>query len=86
MPTLNLTDNEYNLVRQAVGNLNDFHVDTMFENISSVDLFARSPITVNPSNLAPLRDELRDLIDMHVTLRTLLSKFNISTNESGYSL
>lgn len=86
MPTLNLTDNEYNLVRRAVGNLNDFHNDTLFERIESIDIFSSTPVMVAPSDFAKLRNELGDLMEEYVALRVLLSKLNIQTNEEGYSL
>ena len=83
MKTIQLTNTEYALVKQAVVMFNDMTNDTVFDDIPEL-FHSEEPSVINNNRRRELRDELNDALNRVVHLREIARKFGVAVNADGY--
>ena len=87
MPRLDLTQSEFNIMKQALETFNDMNNDMALDDLP-VNLYVRgdSTVTLNATNSKLLRDALSEKLTVQGNIRSLLTKAGIKVNDRGYSI
>jgi len=87
MPRLDLTQSEFNIMKQALETFNDMNNDMSLDDLP-VNLYVRgdSTVTLNATNSKLLRDALSEKLTVQGNIRSLLTKAGIKVNDRGYSI
>ena len=87
MISLNLTQAEFNILKQALESFNDMNNDMALDDLP-VNLYPRgdATVTLNADNAKLLRDALNQKLTDQGNIRSLLTKAGIKVNDRGYSI
>jgi len=87
MPRLDLTQAEFNIMKQALESFNDMSNDMALDDLP-VNLYPRgaATVTLNADNAKLLRDALNQKLTDQGNIRSLLTKTSIKVNAAGYSV
>lgn len=86
MNTLHLTDSELTTLVHAFEMFNDMTNDTLLEN-TTADLFPTTdkPTVLTNESAKVLREEINEIVNTAVALKTLAGKLGVQLNDLGYS-